>query len=105
MKDIANRKAKLLEKLEQMNTRLEKIEGALDDPMPKDFEEAAVERESDEVLEEVGHSAQLEKAQILAALERIKDDEYGFCTVCGIEIVEARLDLLPYTPTCAKCAK
>ena len=105
MTNIQARKAKLLEKLNEMNVRLAKVEDALDDPMPKDSEEAAIEREDDEVLEEVGHAAQLEKAMIVAALERIVAGEYGACTVCGEDISEERLDVLPYTPVCAKCAK
>lgn len=105
MTDIATRKAKLLEKLNEMNARLLKVEDALDDPMPKDWEEAALEREDDEVLEEVGHAAQREKAMIVAALERIVSNEYGFCAQCGEDISEERLDVLPYTPVCAKCAK
>ncbi len=105
MTDIATRKAKLLQKLNEMNARLLKVEDALDDPMSKDSEEAAIEREDDEVLEEVGHAAQREKAMIVAALERIVSGDYGFCAQCGDEIVEERLDVLPYTPVCAKCAK
>jgi len=105
MTDIAARKAKLLQKLNEMNARLARIEDALDDPMPKDSEDAALELEDDEVLEEVGHAAQREKAMIVAALERIVAGEYGICTQCGEDISEARLDVLPYTPVCAKCAK
>ena len=104
MTDIAARKAKLLQKLNEMNTRLAQVEDALDDPMPKDTEEAALEREDDEVLEEIGHAAQREKAMIVAALERIVAGEYGFCAQCGDSITEERLDVLPYTPVCAKCA-
>jgi RNA polymerase-binding transcription factor DksA len=105
MTDIAARKAKLLDKLNEMNNRLAKIEDALDDPIPKDAEDAAQEREDDEVLEEVGHAAQREKAMIVAALERIVSGEYGQCAQCGDDISAARLDVLPYTPVCAKCAK
>ncbi len=104
MTDIAARKAKLIEKLNEMNARLAQVEDALDDPMPKDSEEAALEREDDEVLEEVGHAAAREKAMIVAALERIVAGAYGTCAQCGEEISEARLDVLPYTPVCAKCA-
>ena len=105
MTTIQDRKAKLLEKLNEMNLRLAKVEDALDDPVPKDSEEAAIEREDDEVLEEVGHAARREKAMIVAALERIVAGTYGSCASCGDEISEARLDVLPYTPVCAKCAK
>ncbi len=104
MTDIAARKVKLIEKLNEMKARLAQVEDALDDPMPKVSEEAALEREDDEVLEEVGHAAAREKAMIVAALERIVAGEYGTCAQCGEHISEARLDVLPYTPVCAKCA-
>jgi len=105
MTNIQARKAKLLEKLNEMNIRLNQVEDALDDPMPKDSEEAAIEREDDEVLEEVGHTAQREKAMIVAALERIVAGTYGQCAKCGDDISEERLDVLPYTPLCASCAR
>jgi len=105
MTEIADRKAKLMQKLNEMNARLIEVEKALDVPLPKDSEEAALERDDDEVLEEVGQAAQREKAMIVAALERIVSGEYGACVQCGEDISEARLDLLPYTPLCAKCAK
>ena len=43
-------------------------------------------------------------AQIEAALERIEDRTYGFCTHCGCKIPKTRLSVLPYTPYCVKCA-
>ncbi len=105
MIDIPARKARLLAKLNEMNARIAQVEDALDDPLPKDSEEAAIEREDDEVLEEVGQTALRERAMIIAALERIVAGEYGRCTRCGAKISKARLDVLPYTPTCQKCAK
>ena len=105
MIDIAARKAKLLEKLNEMNARLLQVEEALDVPLPKDSEEAALERDDDEVLEELGHTAEREKAMVVAALERVVSGDYGICAKCGDEIAEERLDALPYTPFCAKCAQ
>ena len=43
-------------------------------------------------------------SKIESALRRIDEGEYGYCVTCGAEIVSARLDLLPDTPFCAKCA-
>lgn len=40
-----------------------------------------------------------------AAFARLAQDEYGFCTICGAEISAARLDLLPATPFCKRCAQ
>lgn len=45
-----------------------------------------------------------ELLRIRAALRRIEDGEYGFCSVCGNEIAPARLALDPATPTCVSCA-
>ncbi len=104
MTHISEYKARLLEKLNQMNQRLQQVEDALDKPLPKDWEDAALDREDDEVLEELGHTAKRERSMIVAALERIVAGEYGVCVKCAKPIPEARLDALPYTPVCAKCA-
>ncbi|GHE06273.1 dimethylmenaquinone methyltransferase [Defluviimonas sp. 20V17] len=80
------------------------IDNALDLPRSKDWEELATEREEDEVLENMGHSAQTELRQIRAALRRMEDGSYGTCVKCGGEIGQERLDVLPYTPFCRDCA-
>jgi len=43
-------------------------------------------------------------AQIDAALERIEDGVYGSCIECEARIPKARLNAIPYTPYCVKCA-
>jgi RNA polymerase-binding transcription factor DksA len=43
--------------------------------------------------------------QIEAALERIEDGVYGVCTECESKIPKARLEVLPHTPHCVKCAE
>jgi RNA polymerase-binding transcription factor DksA len=43
-------------------------------------------------------------AEIVAALERIKEGSFGRCEGCQHEIPEARLQALPYTRYCVKCA-
>lgn len=42
--------------------------------------------------------------RIEAALERIADGSYGACEECGGRIPKARLEVLPDTPYCVKCA-
>ena len=42
--------------------------------------------------------------RINAALQRIEDDDFGFCSACDEEIAAARLDLDPTLPTCITCA-
>ncbi len=38
------------------------------------------------------------------ALERIESGTYGSCTECGARIPKTRLNAIPYTPHCIKCA-
>jgi DnaK suppressor protein len=40
-----------------------------------------------------------------SALERIQDGSYGKCLQCDGVISKARLDAIPYTPVCIKCAE
>ncbi len=39
------------------------------------------------------------------ALRRLERGEYGRCVICGKEIPEARLDLVPETPYCVEDAE
>lgn len=41
---------------------------------------------------------------IEVALERIEDGVYGSCQECGGVIPKTRLNAIPYTPFCVKCA-
>lgn len=104
MKTTPARKQQLETRLADLKARLEGIETELDSHQAQDWEDLATERESDEVLEDLGASGQLEIRQIEAALARIAAGEYGACVKCGTEISDERLDLLPHTPFCRNCA-
>ena len=43
-------------------------------------------------------------AMIESALERIEDGVYGACVECEARIPKTRLNAIPYTPFCIKCA-
>jgi DnaK suppressor protein len=44
-------------------------------------------------------------AAIEAALERVEDGTYGTCEECGATVPKLRLNAIPYTPFCIKCAQ
>lgn len=46
-----------------------------------------------------------ERRRLTAALDRIDEEEYGYCLDCGDEISPARLDLDPAATRCISCAK
>ena len=105
MTTVADRKTQLQTRLDDLLTRLGRIEDELDSHQAQDWEDLATEREEDEVLEGMGVSGQQEIRQIKAALQRIDTGEYGFCAKCGGAIAAERLDVLPHTPFCRECAR
>ena len=102
---LARRKAQLAARLRELDSRLHGIEDELLTHQAKDFEEMATEREQDEALNALGAEGEREMRMIHAALARIDEGEYGYCTKCGARIPEARLDILPATPFCPICAR
>lgn len=75
-----------------------------EEPYDADFEEQAVETQNNEVVEHIDREAQIELTQINKALVRIAEGTYGECTGCGAEIGEQRLQALPHTEFCIRCA-
>lgn len=104
MTPIATRKATLEARRDELLGRIGGIRQELESHQETDWEEIATQREGDEVLEGMGSEAQVELRGIAAALARIEAGEYGICQKCGVQISEARLDVLPFTPFCKECA-
>ena len=94
----------LLARRSDLTRDLHAMEQVLDQPAPRDVEDAATERQGDEVMEALGRAEVAELHQIDAALARIDEGTYGFCLKCGEEITPARLKLLPAAPLCRNCA-
>ena len=42
--------------------------------------------------------------EIEAAIKRIEDGDYGQCKDCGTKVPKSRLDAIPYTAQCVRCA-
>ena len=84
---------------------LSEIEDALDEPMPKDWEDRSSERQGDEVLEALGQVELSELKRIDAALARIEQGTYGTCLKCEEPISEERLTAVPDAALCRTCAR
>lgn len=95
---------RLVQRKEELDRRLHRIETDLERPADPDTEEQATERENDQVLERLGTAAVDEVRAIEAALVRIRQGRYGICSSCGSWLSEERLDALPYAPLCSNCA-
>jgi RNA polymerase-binding transcription factor DksA len=104
MISVETRQRELLARKDELSQRLVKIDAELDQPHSTMFAEAAIEREGDEALEDLGAAGLQEIRMIEAALDRIDAGTYGICVSCGDEISEERLNVLPATPKCRDCA-
>ncbi|MGN7293696.1 TraR/DksA family transcriptional regulator [Rhizobium sp. SAFR-030] len=94
----------LVQRQQQLQARLERIEHDFEQPRDRDDDDGAVERNNDEVLEELGEVGQKELVAIEAALGRMRQDAFGICVKCGSPISDERLDLVPHTPFCQSCS-
>lgn len=93
------RRDELAQRLERINQDMRHVKK----PLEADFEEQAVERENDEVLDALGKTLRAELAQIETALGRLDRGEYGVCAECGRKIPRARLEALPDASRCIAC--
>jgi DnaK suppressor protein len=75
------------------------------DPLSADFAEQVTQRENDDVLGAISHSARAELEQVEAALRRLAQGRYTTCAVCGGDIEPERLAAVPYTDKCRACAE
>lgn len=96
--------AALRSRLSALTKRVGAIESDLRRTGDRDSEERAIERENDQVLEGLDATSRGEAEQILAALGRIRDGQYGTCAKCGGAIAAARLAAMPTATTCLACA-
>src|SRR5919197_3109745 len=91
-------------------TRLRQVDGAvaleeIPGPIASDGDEFGDVQEL--VRREIGFATRellVERVHRLqAALDRLRDGEYGTCVECGEEIAPARLRALPEVQTCVRC--
>ncbi len=82
----------------------------MDDRKPVELDQNAVGRLSrmdaiqvQAMAQETERRREVEVQRIDAALIRIEEGEYGYCTRCGDEIPAKRLDFDPSSPLCITC--
>ncbi|HMY10715.1 MAG TPA: TraR/DksA C4-type zinc finger protein [Turneriella sp.] len=105
--DIASAKKNLETLRQQLLGRVSRIEDHIrrdGKALDQDSEEAVVEKENDAVLDGLDAQGREELAQIDHALGRIASGQYQVCSKCGSGIGAERLQSLPYTTICVKCA-
>lgn len=104
MTDTAAIKAKLQQRLADLEQRAGRIETELTAPMNPDTEEQATEAADDVALASEDALVVREIRALRAAIGRIDADHYGACLQCGAEISPARLAAVPEATLCTECA-
>lgn len=97
-------RARLLALQAEFARRAEATQRDLQQPVEKDWDEAAQQRQNDEVLEGLRAEARYELVRVNDALARLDAGRYGQCTRCGAAIAPARLEALPQADLCNGCA-
>jgi DnaK suppressor protein len=97
---LEERRTELLDK----QKRLARHTRHREEPLPQDFAEQAVELENQEVLEALDREVTDELRKLARALQRVDSGEYPYCSACGDEIPVGRLNAIPTTDHCIRCA-
>jgi DnaK suppressor protein len=97
-------RADLLTRIKTLSKRADSIEADLRRPGDRDWVERATEIENHEVLDSLDELTRAEVSALRHAVERIDKGSYGRCESCGADISYARLEALPATATCVRCA-
>ena len=95
----------------QRSELLRRVEITQEDRKPVELDQSQVGRLSrmdamqvQEMALEQERRREIEIQRINAALMRISEGEYGFCSKCGGGISPKRLEFDPSTPMCVDCA-
>ncbi|WP_417321208.1 TraR/DksA family transcriptional regulator [Emcibacter sp.] len=107
--NIERYREKLLEMLENLE---ELVLLSAENKAPVELDQSKVGRLSRmDALQAQAMSKEVERRRlqeihrIKSAMDRIEEDEFGFCISCGDEIETDRLALDPSVPQCQNCAR
>jgi DnaK suppressor protein len=67
--------------------------------------DVAIDSAQTEISSHLAETESRELAAVEAALERIREGNYGKCEGCGAKIPKARIEALPYATLCISCQR
>jgi DnaK suppressor protein len=104
--DLRLIRERLLARGSELRERLNRVRLDLrreSNPLPRDFSDAAIVIENDEILEAIEKTAISELAHIDHALERMSAGTFAQCERCGHDISAKRLKIVPHATRCSVC--
>ena len=97
-------RARLLGDMTQMEDNALNKDGSRSTSMPTNMAELGSDNSEQELTLSLLGSDKDALDQIGAAIQRIADGSYGKCEECGGKIPKPRLEAIPYTALCVRCA-
>ena len=94
----------LREELQQRMQRTHRHIYQKDEAVSADFHEQVKQTENDALVYTLEEEGRQELQQIQHALKRLEEGNYFSCSACGQAINPDRLEAIPYTEYCIKCA-
>jgi DnaK suppressor protein len=95
---------RLEELLSEAGKTVSGMSGSVESHFPDPTDRASLETDRNFLLRVKDRERKL-ITKVKEALERIEDDSYGICAICGEEISEERLEARPVTTCCIDCKK
>jgi RNA polymerase-binding transcription factor DksA len=105
MLDVISEQARLEQELAHAQEELVLIQQKLEDKGDFGLGQGASTVYEWEMNLALLQTAEAKIESIKAALERLDRGSYGICEVCGQAIDPARLEILPHTTLCVRCAQ
>lgn len=105
--DLEQAKSALIAKQQELLSRVERTHKHIyqkDEPVSAKFSEQSSQMENAELVHALDAEGRMELNQILHALARIESGDYFDCANCGNPIGEKRLEAVPFTDRCIRCA-
>ncbi|MDO4551546.1 MAG: TraR/DksA family transcriptional regulator [Planctomycetia bacterium] len=94
-----------MSQLEDLTIRKNRAESGELSTQPSHMADCGSDNHEQEIaLQMIGSAAEILE-NIAAALERIEEGKYNICEICGVKIPKKRLQAIPYTTMCVKCAE
>jgi DnaK suppressor protein len=98
-------KRRLMDALPEAETMLPGLLGSSQHREPMDEVDLASHQYEQEFNIRIHRHHQKKVQEIVAAIRRLTDGEYGFCEVCGDEIGVERLKVQPTATVCLTCRR
>jgi len=103
---LKKEKKRLIKEIDSIEEKIkiDSPEGNIDsNPYPYHWADIASQEEDREMDSQILSQMSRRLEMVEVALEKIKQEKYGVCEICGKVIEKERLEIIPYARYCKNC--